>query len=61
MEMTKFNNMLETDILRNSSLKILGVFRLRGAFLVFGRPKRHPAGYDHGSKVTTTLYILGTV
>ena len=40
MEMTKFNYMLETDILRNSSLEILGV--LRGAFLVFGRPKRHP-------------------
>ena len=38
--MTKFNYMLETDILRNSSLKILGV--LRGAFLVFWRPKRHP-------------------
>ena len=30
MEMKKFNYMLEIDILRNSSQKILGV--LRGAF-----------------------------
>ena len=41
MEMNKFNYMLETDILRNSSQNILGV--LRGAFLGFGCPKRHPA------------------
>ena len=34
------NYMLEIDILRNSSPKILGV--LRGAFLEFGCPKRHP-------------------
>ena len=36
----KINYVLETDILRYSSLKILGV--LRGAFLGFGCPKRHP-------------------
>ena len=35
-----FNYMLKIDILRNSSPKILGV--LRGAFLGFGCPKRHP-------------------
>ena len=40
MEMKKFNYMLEIDILRNSSQKFLGV--LRGAFSVFGCPKRHP-------------------
>ena len=40
MEMKKFNHMLEMDILRNSSQNILGV--LRGAFLGFGCPKRHP-------------------
>ena len=32
--------MLEIDISRNSSQNYLGV--LRGAFLVFGCPKRHP-------------------
>ena len=35
-----FNYMLEIDILRNSSQNFLGV--LRGAFEVFGCPKRHP-------------------
>ena len=35
-----FNYMLEIDVLRNSSQKVLGV--LRGAFLGFGCPKRHP-------------------
>ena len=34
--------MLEINILRNSSQIFLGV--LRGAFLGFGCPKRHPAG-----------------
>ena len=42
MEMKIFDYMLEMDILRNSSPKILGV--LRGAFLGFGCPKRRPAG-----------------
>ena len=37
---TKFNYMLEIDILRNSSPKKVGV--LRGAFEGFGCPKRHP-------------------
>ena len=40
MEMKKFNIMLEIDILRNSSRKVLG--GLRGAFKGFGCPKRHP-------------------
>ena len=40
MEMKRFNYMLEIDILRNSSQKFMGV--LRGAFLVFGCPNRHP-------------------
>ena len=40
MELKKFNYMLETDILRNSSQKVLGA--LRGAFKGFGCPKRHP-------------------
>ena len=34
------NYMLEIDILRNDSQKYLGV--LRGDFLGFGCPKRHP-------------------
>ena len=38
--MKKFNYMLEFKILRNSSQKTLGL--LRGAFLGFGCPKRHP-------------------
>ena len=40
MEMKKFIYMLEIDILRNSSQNFLGI--LRGAFLGFGCPKRHP-------------------
>ena len=40
MEMNKFDYMLEIDILRNSSNFFWGV--LRGAFLGFGCPKRHP-------------------
>ena len=40
MERKKFNYILEFDILRNSSQSFLGV--LRGAFLGFGCPKRHP-------------------
>ena len=40
IEMKKFNYMLETDILSNSSPKYLGV--MRGAFYGFGCPKRHP-------------------
>ena len=40
MEMKKINCMLEIDILGNSPRIILGV--LRGAFLGFGCPKRHP-------------------
>ena len=40
MEVKNFDYMLEIDILRNSSPKILGV--LRGAFQGFGCPKRHP-------------------
>ena len=40
MEMKKLNFMLEIAILRNSSQKHLGV--LRGAFLRFGCPKKHP-------------------
>ena len=40
MEMKIFNYMLEIDILRNFSQNFLGV--LRGAFLGFGCPKRHP-------------------
>ena len=40
MEMRKFNYMLKIEILRNSSMKILGV--LKGAFLGFGCRKRHP-------------------
>ena len=38
--MERFNYMLEIDILRNSSQNI-GCPN-RGAFLGFGRPKRHP-------------------
>ena len=40
MEMKRFNYLLQIDILRNSSQKILGVLRV--AFLGFGCPKRHP-------------------
>ena len=40
MEMINFNYMLEIDILRNSSLKKVGVLRV--AFEGFGCPKRHP-------------------
>ena len=36
----KFNYLLEIDIIRNCSQKTLVV--LRGAFLGFGCPKRHP-------------------
>ena len=39
-EMKKFNYKLEIGIFRNSSQKYLGV--LRGSFLGFGCPKRHP-------------------
>ena len=45
MEMKRFNYMLEIDILRNSSQKLMGV--LRGAFSVFGHVQidnRRPAG-----------------
>ena len=38
--MKTFNYKLEIEIFRNSTLKKLGV--LRGSFLGFGRPKRHP-------------------
>ena len=38
--MKKFNYKLEIEIFRNSTLKELGV--LRGSFLWFGCPKRHP-------------------
>ena len=40
MEMKKIDYMLDINILRNSSPKVLGV--LRGAFKGFGCPKRHP-------------------
>ena len=40
MEMKRFNYILEIDISRNSSQKLLGV--QRGAFLGLGCPKRHP-------------------
>ena len=40
MEMKKVNYMLEIDILRNSSQRVLGV--LRGWVLGVGCPKRHP-------------------
>ena len=39
-EMKKFNYRLEIEVFRNSKLKYLGV--LRGSFLGFGCPKRHP-------------------
>ena len=54
-------NMLEIDILRNSSQKFLGV--LRGAFSVFGCPKRHPNALlaktmlgAHGKLFCTPVY-----
>ena len=40
MERKKINYILEFDILRNSTQSFLGV--LRGAFLGFGCPNRHP-------------------
>ena len=39
MDLKRFNYLLEIDILRNSSQKVLGV--LRCAFEEFGCPKRH--------------------
>ena len=39
-EMKTINYKLENGIFRNSTLKILGV--LRGSFIWFGCPKRHP-------------------
>ena len=49
----KFNYMFEIDILENSSQNFLGV--LRGAFLGFGCPKRHP---DALLAKTMFLYIF---
>ena len=56
MELIKFNYMLEIDILRNSSQNILGA--LRGAFLVFGCPKRHPDALLAKTMLISTLKDL---
>ena len=56
MEMKRFDYMLEMDILRNSSPKILGV--LRGAFKGFGCPKRHA---DALLAKTMTVCIIHTM
>ena len=55
-EMKKFNYKLEIEIFRNSILKYLGV--LRGSFLGFGCPKRHP---DVLLAKTMTYPLLGVI
>ena len=51
--MKKFNYKLEIEILKNSTLKYLGV--LRGSFQGLGCPKRHP---DALLAKTMTLRIV---
>ena len=59
MEMKKINYMLEIDILRNSSQKILGV--LRSVFSGFGCPKRHPDTLLAKTMTTIFNFLLDLV